>query len=113
MEKLASRKLRIGAKQTMQLAESLYTRGFISYPRTETNIFPSELKLAPLVEAQTQDSRWAGLLLSSSSSVSVNDYFFPSHLNDPPSTVTRSRPPIRSQLSLSLSSHSKPLIIGR
>ncbi len=60
MEKLASRKLRIGAKQTMQLAESLYTKGYISYPRTETNIFPKELNLQPLVEAQTRDNRWAG-----------------------------------------------------
>lgn len=60
MEKLASRKLRIGAKETMQLAESLYTRGFISYPRTETNSFPPDLKLQPLVEAQIQDPRWSG-----------------------------------------------------
>ncbi len=60
MEKLASRKLRIGAKQTMQLAESLYTKGYISYPRTETNIFPKELNLQPLVEAQTRDNRWTG-----------------------------------------------------
>ncbi|KAM3178994.1 hypothetical protein ACTXT7_001501 [Hymenolepis weldensis] len=60
MEKLASRKLRIGAKETMFLAESLYTKGFISYPRTETNSFPSEMKLQPLVEAQLQDSRWSG-----------------------------------------------------
>ncbi|KAL7056166.1 hypothetical protein AAHC03_021066 [Spirometra sp. Aus1] len=59
MEKLAARKLRIGAKQTMQLAESLYTRGFISYPRTETNIFPAELDLVPLVQAQIEDSRWS------------------------------------------------------
>ncbi|VDL92819.1 unnamed protein product [Schistocephalus solidus] len=59
MEKLAARKLRIGAKQTMQLAESLYTRGFISYPRTETNMFPAELDLVPLVQAQTEDSRWS------------------------------------------------------
>uniref|UniRef100_A0A0X3PKL9 DNA topoisomerase n=1 Tax=Schistocephalus solidus TaxID=70667 RepID=A0A0X3PKL9_SCHSO len=59
MEKLAARKLHIGAKQTMQLAESLYTRGFISYPRTETNMFPAELDLVPLVQAQTEDSRWS------------------------------------------------------
>ncbi|KAH9278374.1 DNA topoisomerase 3-alpha [Echinococcus granulosus] len=59
MEKLASRKLRIGAKETMQLAESLYTKGYVSYPRTETNSFPKELDLKPLVEAQIQDSRWS------------------------------------------------------
>ncbi|TGZ59911.1 hypothetical protein CRM22_008834 [Opisthorchis felineus] len=59
LEKLATRKLRIGAKAVMQLAERLYTRGFISYPRTETNIFPPNLDLAELVRLQTQDNRWS------------------------------------------------------
>ena len=54
MEKLASRKLRISAKETMKIAEKLYTQGFISYPRTETNIFPKELDLRPLVEMQVR-----------------------------------------------------------
>uniref|UniRef100_A0A0R3TMM9 DNA topoisomerase n=1 Tax=Rodentolepis nana TaxID=102285 RepID=A0A0R3TMM9_RODNA len=59
MEKLASRKLRLGVKETMHLAESLYTKGYISYPRTETNSFPPDLKLRSLVETQLQDSRWS------------------------------------------------------
>ncbi len=54
MEKLASRKLRISAKETMKIAEKLYTQGYISYPRTETNIFPKELDLRPLVEMQVK-----------------------------------------------------------
>uniref|UniRef100_A0A3P9KGI1 DNA topoisomerase n=1 Tax=Oryzias latipes TaxID=8090 RepID=A0A3P9KGI1_ORYLA len=58
LEKLASRKLRINAKETMKIAEKLYTQGFISYPRTETNIFPANLVLAPLVEQQTHSSTW-------------------------------------------------------
>ena len=58
LEKLSSKKLRISAKDTMKIAEKLYTSGFISYPRTETNIFPKELNLRPLVEAQTGDQRW-------------------------------------------------------
>ena len=53
LEKLASRKLRIGAKETMTIAEKLYTKGFISYPRTETNIFPKDLNLTNLVQNQT------------------------------------------------------------
>ena len=61
MEKLASRKLKINAKETMKIAEKLYTQGYISYPRTETNIFPKELDLAGLVTNQTQDPRWGGL----------------------------------------------------
>lgn len=60
LEKLASRKLRINAKETMKVAEKLYTQGFISYPRTETNIFPKELNLVPLVEMQCQDQEWGG-----------------------------------------------------
>nr|XP_015800866.2 DNA topoisomerase 3-alpha [Nothobranchius furzeri] len=58
LEKLASRKLRINAKETMKIAEKLYTQGFISYPRTETNIFPATLALTPLVELQTQSQEW-------------------------------------------------------
>lgn len=54
LEKLASRKLRINAKETMKIAEKLYTQGFISYPRTETNIFPKELDLNPLVHCQVR-----------------------------------------------------------
>lgn len=35
----------------------VYSR-FISYPRTETNMFPTNLNLTPLVEQQTPDSEW-------------------------------------------------------
>ncbi|TNN21131.1 DNA topoisomerase 3-alpha [Schistosoma japonicum] len=59
LEKLASRKLQMGAKYAMQLAERLYTKGFISYPRTETKIFPPDLDLKSLVRVQTQDFRWS------------------------------------------------------
>eukprot|EP01080_Neovahlkampfia_damariscottae_P003222 gene3222-5537_t len=39
LQKLAARKLNLSAHQTMEIAEKLYNQGFISYPRTETNIF--------------------------------------------------------------------------
>ena len=58
MEKQGSRKLRINAKETMRIAERLYTQGFISYPRTETNIFPKELNLRSLVEQQINNQEW-------------------------------------------------------
>ncbi|KAL4241091.1 DNA topoisomerase 3-alpha [Mactra antiquata] len=58
LEKLASRKLRISAKETMKIAEKLYTNGFISYPRTETNMFTKEIDLATLVQHQTVDPNW-------------------------------------------------------
>jgi len=58
MEKIASNKLRMPAKQTMSVAEKLYTQGYISYPRTETNMFPKGMNLNTLVEHQTNDPRW-------------------------------------------------------
>ncbi len=58
LEKLASRKLRISAKETMRIAEKLYTQGLISYPRTETNIFPDSFDLSAIVQQQTADPRW-------------------------------------------------------
>ncbi|XP_077173216.1 DNA topoisomerase 3-alpha [Paroedura picta] len=58
LEKLASRKLKINAKETMRIAEKLYTQGYISYPRTETNVFPKDINLPGLVQAQTRDARW-------------------------------------------------------
>jgi DNA topoisomerase-3 len=63
MEKLGSRKLKMNAKEVMRIAEKLYTQGFISYPRTETNIFPKELNLHNLIELQAQDPNWGGDLL--------------------------------------------------
>ena len=58
LEKQASRKLRINAKETMRIAEKLYTQGYISYPRTETNIFPPSFDLVSIVQDQTTNSQW-------------------------------------------------------
>lgn len=60
LEKLGTRKLRLSAKETMKVAEKLYTSGYISYPRTETNIFPKEIKLDSIVQLQLNDNRWGG-----------------------------------------------------
>ncbi|XP_076756767.1 topoisomerase 3-alpha isoform X2 [Xylocopa sonorina] len=58
LEKQGSRKLRLSAKETMRIAEKLYTQGLISYPRTETNIFPKELNLTPMVNQQVNHPDW-------------------------------------------------------
>lgn len=49
LERRASRFLNIRAKVTLDIAEELYRRGFISYPRTETNIYPSTLNLREIL----------------------------------------------------------------
>lgn len=69
LEKLSSSKLKINAKTTMKIAEKLYTAGLISYPRTETNIFPPDLNVRSYVEHQVESSQWgsfAQLLLTGS-----------------------------------------------
>jgi DNA topoisomerase-3 len=41
-----------------QIAETLYTKGFISYPRTETDQFDKAIDLKKLVEKQFPDTTW-------------------------------------------------------
>lgn len=49
-QKLATDKLKISSAEAMKIAEKLYMSGFISYPRTETNAFPSTMHLPQLVK---------------------------------------------------------------
>ncbi|XP_047360172.1 DNA topoisomerase 3-alpha isoform X1 [Vespa velutina] len=58
LEKQGSRKLNLNAKEIMKIAEKLYTQGLISYPRTETNIFPKELNLQSLVTQHRDSPVW-------------------------------------------------------
>ena len=58
LEIMASRKLRMSAKQCMHTAEKLYLKGLISYVRTETNIWPRDMDFHSLVQMQTGDNRW-------------------------------------------------------
>lgn len=56
-QKAASRFLKISSDQVMNLAEKLYNRGFISYPRTETDIFEFGYEqLKSLIQKQTVDN---------------------------------------------------------
>ncbi|EFO25086.1 DNA topoisomerase III [Loa loa] len=58
LEKLAVRKLKFSAKETMVVAERLYNKGYISYPRTETNKFPKDIDLNIYVQQQTVSGEW-------------------------------------------------------
>jgi DNA topoisomerase III len=56
-QKAASRFLKISSDQVMNLAEKLYNRGFISYPRTETDSFEfGSEQLKSLVQKQSVDN---------------------------------------------------------
>ena len=48
--KLISRKLRISPDQTMSIMEKLYQRGYLSYPRTETNVYNKTINLRELID---------------------------------------------------------------
>lgn len=58
LQKLGSRFLRMSSQEVMKVAEDLYTRGFISYPRTETDQFDQGMDLRSMISRQTQDGRW-------------------------------------------------------
>ncbi|KAI8159576.1 DNA topoisomerase 3 [Colletotrichum sp. SAR 10_70] len=58
LQKAATRLLRMSGQQAMTIAENLYNRGFISYPRTETDRFDKGMDLKALVRKQTPHQRW-------------------------------------------------------
>ncbi|KAH6998765.1 DNA topoisomerase [Ilyonectria robusta] len=58
LQKAATSLLRMTGQQAMTIAEGLYNRGFISYPRTETDRFDKGMNLRALVQKQTTDQRW-------------------------------------------------------
>jgi DNA topoisomerase III len=58
LQKAATRLLRMTGADAMKAAEDLYNKGFISYPRTETDRFAKEFNLQALVQKQTQSQAW-------------------------------------------------------
>ncbi|GLI73749.1 DNA topoisomerase [Penicillium ochrochloron] len=58
LQMMGSRFLRIDSQTIMKVAEALYTKGFISYPRTETDQFDKAIDLKKLVEKQFPDNQW-------------------------------------------------------
>ncbi|KAI1500688.1 DNA topoisomerase [Biscogniauxia marginata] len=58
LQKMATRFLSMTGQQAMEAAENLYNKGFISYPRTETDRFDSGMNLRALVQKQTTSQSW-------------------------------------------------------
>ena len=58
LQKCGSRFLRMDSHRVMQVAEQLYQKGWISYPRTETDKFDRGMDLRALVQKQTQGGAW-------------------------------------------------------
>lgn len=54
----ATKILKIGGALAMEIAETLYQKGFISYPRTETQIYPEKLNFFELINEQKKSENW-------------------------------------------------------
>jgi DNA topoisomerase-3 len=60
LQKRASTFLHMSSDRTMAVAEALYQRGILSYPRTETDFFKEGFELMPVVQEHTSHSSWGG-----------------------------------------------------
>jgi DNA topoisomerase III len=52
LQKLLSQNYNFDSKESMEVAESLYNLGLISYPRTETTVYEKSINLRPFIQAQ-------------------------------------------------------------
>ncbi|XP_027703283.1 DNA topoisomerase 3-beta-1 [Vombatus ursinus] len=59
MLRVASSSLGMGPQHAMQIAERLYTQGYISYPRTETTHYPENFDLKGSLKQQANHPYWA------------------------------------------------------
>ena len=58
LQKQLSRKLHLSSAQVMEICEKLYNKGYLSYPRTETNKYSANFNLKKLVEEQKLSDDW-------------------------------------------------------
>lgn len=57
-QKLATKNLKLTSEQAMNIAEKLYQKGLISYPRTETDSFAKDFDFKYLIQNQVEDPNW-------------------------------------------------------
>ncbi|EJD03211.1 prokaryotic type I DNA topoisomerase [Fomitiporia mediterranea MF3/22] len=60
LQKAGSRLLRLAPKTVLDIAEKLYQRGLLSYPRTETDQYDPQFDFMSLIGKQTVDPTWGG-----------------------------------------------------
>lgn len=58
MQKRASKYLHIPSDRIMKITEMLYEKGYISYPRTETDMFVEGFDIQSLLKEQTDHPKW-------------------------------------------------------
>lgn len=58
LQKFGSSRLKISSHLMMNIAEELYNKGYISYPRTETDQFDKGFKLNDIIQTQTSSPVW-------------------------------------------------------
>jgi DNA topoisomerase-3 len=58
LQKDCSNFFKFSAKETLNIAEKLYTQGLISYPRTETDSFPKNMDFKHFISMLSQSTEW-------------------------------------------------------
>jgi len=77
LQKLASRKLHMSSSRVMEIAEKLYNKGFISYPRTETDSFLKSINLKEFIGYQVDNNEWGEYASNLLSNQSTNTFLWP------------------------------------
>ena len=90
MLKIASSRLGIGPHVAMQTAEKLYTQGYISYPRTETDQYPKNFNLRECLSIQERSSVWGKSVSELLQSGIANPRSGTDHGDHPPITPMKS-----------------------
>ncbi|KAK8847387.1 hypothetical protein IAR55_005245 [Kwoniella newhampshirensis] len=58
LQQSGSRLLRLAPKRVLDIAEKLYQKGILSYPRTETDQYDPQFDFNSLIQKQTHDNQW-------------------------------------------------------
>lgn len=64
LQKFGSRYLKMSSDKIMEVAERLYNQGYISYPRTETDMFEPNFELHSLLAKQKTNPKWGNHVVS-------------------------------------------------